>query len=139
MLRRYICRLKKNDRGAAIIEFAIVLPVLVILVLGIIEFGWVLNGYITITGAAREGARAAIVDEDYDKAVKEHIKSLPELKLDEGSPSISEETKGAGVGDKLTVKVEGSLPLLIGFFNFLGDGVHFEYTAESTMRREYAD
>ena len=139
MLKRYICRLKKNDRGAAIIEFAIALPILVILLLGIIEFGWVLNGYITITGAAREGARVAIVGGDYDDvkdAVDRHIESLPSLSLEEDSPDISEATD---VGDELTVTLKGSLPLLIGFFEFLGNEGNFEYTAQSTMRREFAD
>lgn len=134
MFSRYLYRLKKNERGASIIEFAIVLPVLVILLLGIIEFGWVLNGYITITGAAREGARAAIVGEDHEEAVNRHVESLPSLNVE--TPQVS---GGNQVGDELTVSLEGDLPLLIGFFDFLGNGGNFEYTAQSTMRREYAE
>lgn len=49
---------RTRDRGAAAVEFALVLPVLLILVFGIIDFGRMLNAQITLTEAAREGARA---------------------------------------------------------------------------------
>ena len=48
---------KGCDRGAALVEFAILLPVLLLLVCGIIDFGRALNAQITLTQAAREGAR----------------------------------------------------------------------------------
>jgi Flp pilus assembly protein TadG len=46
------------DRGAAAVEAALVLPLLLILVFGIIDFGRMLNAQIQLTEAAREGARA---------------------------------------------------------------------------------
>jgi Flp pilus assembly protein TadG len=48
---------KLRDRGAAAIEFALVLPVLLLVVFGIIDFGRGLNAQITVSQAAREGAR----------------------------------------------------------------------------------
>jgi hypothetical protein len=60
-------RLPRRGRedGAAAVEFALVLPVLMLLIFGIIDFGRMLNAKITITEAAREGARAAaLVDAD---------------------------------------------------------------------------
>jgi Flp pilus assembly protein TadG len=50
-----------RDRGAAAVEFALLLPVLLLLVFGIIDFGRALNAQITLTQAAREGARLAAV------------------------------------------------------------------------------
>lgn len=47
------------DRGAAAVELALVLPVLLLLLFGIIDFGRMLNAQITLTEATREGARAA--------------------------------------------------------------------------------
>jgi hypothetical protein len=47
-----------RDRGAIMVEFALILPILVILVFGIIEFGRAYNTQIALQGAAREGARA---------------------------------------------------------------------------------
>ena len=48
-----------SDRGAAAVEFALVVPVLLIVVFGIIDFGRMLNAQLQVTEAAREGARAA--------------------------------------------------------------------------------
>lgn len=45
-------------RGAAAVEFALVLPILLTLVLGIMEFGFIFYQQMSITNAAREGARA---------------------------------------------------------------------------------
>jgi Flp pilus assembly protein TadG len=47
----------RSDRGAAAVEFALLLPLLVLLVFGMIDFGRAINAQITITQAAREGAR----------------------------------------------------------------------------------
>jgi hypothetical protein len=51
----------KNQRGASAVEFAIVLFPLVLLVFGIIDFGFLLYDKAMLTNASREGARAGIV------------------------------------------------------------------------------
>lgn len=54
--------MKRNrDRGAAAVEFALVVPVLLFVVFGIIDFGRMLNAQLQVSEAAREGARAASV------------------------------------------------------------------------------
>jgi len=50
---------KTHDRGTAAVEFALVLPVLLLIVFGIVDFGRALNAQLTLTGAAREGVRLA--------------------------------------------------------------------------------
>ena len=60
MLRRPHLGLKRED-GQSIVEFAFVLPVLMAVVLGIIQFGIAFNNYITLTDATRVGARKAAV------------------------------------------------------------------------------
>ena len=50
-----------NQRGQSLVEFALILPVFIILVFGIIDFGMGLRAYITVTQATREGARYAAV------------------------------------------------------------------------------
>jgi Flp pilus assembly protein TadG len=47
-----------RERGAAAVEFALVLPILMLIIFGIVDFGRMLNAQITLTEAAREGARA---------------------------------------------------------------------------------
>jgi Flp pilus assembly protein TadG len=51
----------RRDRGASIVEFAIIMPLLFALVLGIIDFGNTYNDWISVRQGAREGARQAVV------------------------------------------------------------------------------
>jgi Flp pilus assembly protein TadG len=53
-----------SEHGAAAVEFALVFPVLVVMLFGMIEFGAVYNAQIQVTAAAREGVRAMIVSGD---------------------------------------------------------------------------
>ena len=52
-------RWRRRDAGASAVEMAIVLPLLVLLVFGIIDFGRMLNAQIQLSQAAREGVRLA--------------------------------------------------------------------------------
>jgi Flp pilus assembly protein TadG len=51
----------RSERGQSMTEFAIVLPLLCLLLFGIIQFGILYNNYVTVTDAARAGARKAAV------------------------------------------------------------------------------
>jgi len=51
----------RSARGAELIEFALVLPVLLLLIAGILDMGFLFNNYAVVTNAAREGARMAAV------------------------------------------------------------------------------
>ena len=54
-------RLLASERGTAVVEFALVAPILFLLVIGILDFGRALNYYNDITQLAGQGARAAVV------------------------------------------------------------------------------
>ena len=132
MIKYIYHRIRKDNRGVALVEAAFVVPFLLILVMGLVEFGWIFNGYITLTGAAREGARVAAIDGDYEKAVDEHTKSVNGLNVNSTSKS-----GGEVQGDEIKVTVTGNIPLLVGFLNFLDNP--FPLSAEATMRRQYLD
>jgi Flp pilus assembly protein TadG len=51
----------KSERGQTMVEFALVLPILLVLMLGIVQFGVAFNNYVTLTDAVRAGARKAAV------------------------------------------------------------------------------
>jgi Flp pilus assembly protein TadG len=51
----------RTERAQSLVEFALVLPVLLIMVFGIIDFGMGIRSYISLTNATREGARFAAV------------------------------------------------------------------------------
>ncbi len=54
----------RKDRGAAMIELALILPILVMLLVGIVDFGRAYSAQVSITGAAREGARVLALGGD---------------------------------------------------------------------------
>jgi Flp pilus assembly protein TadG len=51
----------REERGQALVEFAMVLPLLALLLFAIVQFGIVYNNYISLTDAVRAGARKAAV------------------------------------------------------------------------------
>jgi len=55
--------LKRDRRGQSLVEFTILLPVLLMMLSGLIEFGFLLNTYLDIIDAAREAARFAASDD----------------------------------------------------------------------------
>lgn len=62
--RRMLLRRLRSELGAAAVEFALVVPVLLVLLIGIIEFGRAYNAQIELSGAAREAARVMAVRND---------------------------------------------------------------------------
>src|SRR5437870_1165231 len=68
-----------REAGAEIVEFALVLPLLLLVVLGIIDFGFLFQRYEVVTNAAREGARVAVLpgygDADAVLRVDQYLKA----------------------------------------------------------------
>ncbi len=62
-----------RGRGAAALEFALVLPILLMLVFGTIDFGYMINRTTMLNNAAREGAREAIFNPD-SAAIENRVK-----------------------------------------------------------------
>ena len=54
-------RRASDERGVAIVEFALIMPILILLVAGVVQFGIMYSQYQVLQGAAREGARCAAV------------------------------------------------------------------------------
>ena len=57
-----------DERGQAVVEFALVAPVLLLILCGIIDFGWIFSAKIATDTCAREGARFAASWSDYESA-----------------------------------------------------------------------
>ncbi|MGI5900052.1 MAG: TadE/TadG family type IV pilus assembly protein [Christensenellales bacterium] len=69
----------KNEAGQAVVELAITLPILIIILCGIIDYGWIITNQNAVDHSAREGARYAIVHSSGSGAVadiKEYTLSL---------------------------------------------------------------
>lgn len=73
MKRRRKKRLK-GEKGQAMVEFALILPILLLIICGIIDFGWMFYNQLSIDNACREGARYAVVHSDVAKTqIEQHI------------------------------------------------------------------
>ena len=131
-----------DQKGATAVEFAIILPVLVMLLFGIIEFGIILYDKAMITNASREGARAGIVysypniipDIYIRKVVKDycgsHLITFGEDSIDDDDIPITR------VGDDLTVTVTYQYGFLV-LPNFVTGIVgNMNLSAQTTMRME---
>jgi Flp pilus assembly protein TadG len=85
-------RLRRED-GQAAVEFAIALPLLLILVTGIIQFGSLYNKYLTLTDAARSGAQTLALgrglSDGCDPAVLQTLQSASAIGLTSGQVTMS--------------------------------------------------
>ena len=80
MARRYRTDLGRH-RGQSLVEFALVLPIFLLVLMGLFDLGRGVYAYITINNAAREAARLAIVDQTPGHAEAEAAKQSVALGL----------------------------------------------------------
>lgn len=94
---------RDREDGASLIEFAVIMPLIIILLLGIIEFGWVFGQYNDVRHGAREGARIAAVNQGDNTFLLNYVCDS----MDFDSPSTVEYTEpaGASIGDTGTIEV----------------------------------
>lgn len=135
----------KNQNGAAAVEFAIVFPILLVLVFGIIEFSIMLYNKAMITNASREGARTGIVfaiprvsDTDITSVINTYCSNSLITFGDQNTPvvAISRSGTGSEAGDILTVSVSYHYDYLVlpNLIESLISGM--DLTATTVMRME---
>jgi Flp pilus assembly protein TadG len=114
------------ERGAAAVEFAIILPILLTLVMGIMEFGRAYNAQLSLTNAAREGVRVMAVSNNplaAKAAAKNAAVSLNPALVDS---NISFSQPSCAPTQQMTLTISYSLSTLTGFagpFELTGKGV----------------
>ena len=124
--------IKKNEKGASAVEFALILPILVLLVFGIIEFGIAFNNYITITHAAREGARLAAVDLNNPDLKTIIVERAYPVAITEDDIEITTPL-GTNIGDPVEVEVTYDFTVTIP----LAGSWDIPLTNKAIMRLEY--
>lgn len=107
----------RKERGAVAIEMAILLPLLLLILIGIIEFGRVLNIQVSLTQAAREGARYAAVhyQEGGLDVAGTALSTAPSL--DGLGVSVSDNASSCAPGANVEVTTSVSLPSMSGFLD----------------------
>ena len=130
----------QRDKGSALLEFALITPILLLLLAGIIQFGFILNAKVVVNSASYEGARVATMADDPQNEAAEAVlnyasSSMPGWNI---SDRLSLKTifSGYNPGDEVTLKVTYQVP---NFFNkilpfFNSDKINV--SGESTMKIE---
>lgn len=139
---RAVMRAKRSDEGASAVEFAIVAIVLILLLTGIVQFGYTFFQYLEIVHAAREGARWASLglDEgtvsDPDTVRGRVAAAAPGL-----SPALT--TEQIGISEvsvdgqpAVTVQVSYTSPIFVPLIGDIVGGSGFDLQSAATLRVE---
>lgn len=117
---------KPSERGAAAVEFAILLPVLLTLVLGTIEFGRAYNAQITLTNAARDGVRVMAIAKDVVGARTAAKNAAAAVSSSIPDSDIALSTTICPTGTQVTLTIKYNLSTITGIagpFPMTGRGV----------------
>lgn len=132
----------KDRRGAAVVEFALVLPVFLLLIFGMVEFGRAIMVQQILVNASREGARQAVLDGSTVSEVANRVNTYLSASVINGA-TIEYAVNGitvadpsvAGFGEAVTVRI--SVPYnnvnWMPVPNYLGGTL---LSASTVMRRE---
>ena len=126
----------RSERGQNLVEFALVIPVLLLLVFGIAEFGRAWMTQNIMTGAAREAARIAVVQASGGgwNGTAANARGNQILASAGIAATVSVPDPGTQYGD-VTATVNYNFPVAVaGFFPGLDN---IPLTSTTTMRREY--
>jgi len=134
MMRR-IRRSRRRERGQALVEFALVLPLLLLLLLGIAEFAVVMLSYNTLADAARQGARYGIVHPGDVAAIEATARSATTW-LDQDALTFT--VNSDMTAQTVSVQAEYDLNFISGvIIEAVGGNPTLHLSAISTMQIEY--
>lgn len=118
----------RKDGGQATVELALVLPFVCLLLLALVQVGLVVHTHLLVVHAAREGARAAAVDEHPMAAQLAVVAGTP---LDRDQVSVTTRDGGDRIEVEVRYRYEPDLPIIGSLLGDIG------LSASATMRREW--
>lgn len=122
----------KSEKGQSLVEFALVVPILALLLFGIVDFGRIFHAYLTIDHAGREAARAASVGKNESEVRQVAVNSGNSINLTTGQVVVQNAgTSGSEAKITITYPIAPITPIIGTFF---AEG--FELTDTTVMRVE---
>ncbi|MET3719023.1 TadE/TadG family type IV pilus assembly protein [Arthrobacter sp. UYEF21] len=123
----------RRESGAVAVEFALVAPLLLALVAGIVEFSFVYNTQISLSQAAREAARNYAVTKVWSEATTAGIAGAPGSGLIASDFTLAPTSTCSGTGKTVQVTVTHTFSSPTGFsLNVQGSNISFSNTFVST-------
>jgi Flp pilus assembly protein TadG len=123
----------EREGATASVEFALVLPLVLLMVLALLEVGLLVKDRLVLEGSARAGAREAAVSVD-DAEVRQAVMDAAAASLDPAGIDVSV-TREGGAGSAVTVDVLYRADVDVPLIDWLFPSV-IELTASAVMRQE---
>src|SRR5438128_5981217 len=123
----------RNERGSAAVEFALVLPLLLVVALALVEVGLLGRDRLLVEAAARAGARAAAVEADESAVRNDAVAAAPGL--DPAVLSV-EIFRSGTLGDPVTVTIGYVDQVRVPFIDWLV-GTSVQMRASAACRQEF--
>ncbi len=105
-------KLWKDNRGQGSVELALVLPILLLVLMAIVDFGRMFHGYLAVTAAAREGARQAAIGALDSEVTNTAISAAAPLSPTDLVITILPTSTTRYSGTPITVQVKYNLELI---------------------------
>ena len=134
-------RFRDDVRGQAMVEFALVLPLLLILLIGVFEFGRAWNVYHAVTDAARLGARSAVVADPVTTQASVYAivrRALSRAAIDTNNATISMTgwRTGSGTPASINIQVPYQFVFLKPFLHWSNNKASITLQSTFVMRNE---
>ncbi|MBS3985014.1 MAG: pilus assembly protein [Selenomonadales bacterium] len=111
---------RQNERGQALVELALVLPILLLVLMGIVDFGRVFHGHLAVTSASRQAAREASLgrtDAEIISVARNAASPLPPGQIAVTvTPAFSARQAGTSIEVTVTYSLQIITPLIQPFF-----------------------
>lgn len=132
MVRRHARRKGARERASAAVEFALVLPLVLIMGLALLQVGLLVKDQLVLQGSARAGARQGAVTADDAEVRQAAIDAAPSLDSEQLEVSVLRE---GGGGSPVTVVIVYHAPLVVPLVDWLFPSV-VDLSASAVMRQE---
>ena len=123
-------RKRKKSRGQSIVEFMVLLPLLLMMLSGLIEFGFMLNYYLDLIDAAREAARFAAGDDPIHNDVSGDFED-PNCQFYLRAQQVADQSLNLGSGGQITLN-PATDDIIISAYSALEDGTVAHRWPENT-------
>jgi Flp pilus assembly protein TadG len=140
MLKLIRSRRKNGEKGQALVEFTLLVPIFLLLLFAIVDFGMGFYSWITVTNAAREGARLGVVLATQQQ-IEDRVYQAADLPNESTNMTVTVTNAQGQPGESVVVQVDYDYDLitpLAGIVSFvsgdvLGPTLTFSSTAEMRL------
>jgi Flp pilus assembly protein TadG len=140
MIKLIRIRRENEEKGQALAEFALLIPIFLILLFAIVDFGMGFHSWITVTNSAREGARLGAVSATMEK-IEERVRltaNLPKQDINMTVTVTNSVDTGGQPGESVVVQVDYDYDLITPLAGLVGNifGPTLTFSSTAEMRLE---